>query len=135
MPAQAQENGFAVQVEHISKRFGVLQAVNDVSFTVQRGEIFGLLGPNGAGKSTLIRMLTTLVPPTGGTARGAGIARRNCSKLWGCAIERTRWPRPFQEACGGGWKLREGWCTIRRFCSWTSQPPGSIPCRGFRFGR
>ena len=39
MPAQAQENGFAVQVEHISKRFGVLQAVNDVSFTVQRGEM------------------------------------------------------------------------------------------------
>ena len=72
MPAQAQENGFAVQVEHISKRFGVLQAVNDVSFTVQRGEIFGLLGPNGAGKSTLIRMLTTLVPPTGGTAIVAG---------------------------------------------------------------
>ena len=72
MPAQAQENGFAVQVEHISKRFGVLQAVNDVSFTVQRGEIFGLLGPNGAGKSTLIRMLTTLVPPTLGTAIVAG---------------------------------------------------------------
>jgi ABC-2 type transport system ATP-binding protein len=72
MPAQAQENGFAIQVEHISKRFGALQAVNDVSFSVQRGEIFGLLGPNGAGKSTLIRMLTTLVPPTGGTAIVAG---------------------------------------------------------------
>lgn len=63
---------FAVEVDHISKRFGDLQAVNDVSFTVAPGEIFGLLGPNGAGKSTLIRILTTLIPPTSGTARVAG---------------------------------------------------------------
>ncbi|MDE3154368.1 MAG: ATP-binding cassette domain-containing protein [Acidobacteriota bacterium] len=61
-----------VEVEQISKRFGSLQAVDRVSFAVKRGEIFGLLGPNGAGKSTLIRMLTTLVPPTGGTARVDG---------------------------------------------------------------
>jgi ABC-2 type transport system ATP-binding protein len=66
------QNGVAIQVEGISKRFGALQAVDNVSFTVQSGEIFGLLGPNGAGKSTLIRMLTTLVPPTGGTALVAG---------------------------------------------------------------
>ncbi|HEY7388874.1 MAG TPA: ATP-binding cassette domain-containing protein [Bryobacteraceae bacterium] len=68
----AAENGLAIQVEHISKRFGALQAVNDVSFTVRSGEIFGLLGPNGAGKSTLIRMMTTLVPPSKGTAVVAG---------------------------------------------------------------
>ncbi len=43
-------------------------AVNDVSFTVHTGEIFGLLGPNGAGKTTLIRMMTTLTPPTSGMA-------------------------------------------------------------------
>jgi ABC-2 type transport system ATP-binding protein len=61
-----------VEVDHISKRFGTLQAVDDVSFSVKRGEIFGLLGPNGAGKSTLIRMMTTLVPPTSGTARVDG---------------------------------------------------------------
>ena len=73
MPAPSQfPNGFAIQVEGISKRFGKLLAVDDVSFTVPGGEIFGLLGPNGAGKSTLIRMLTTLVPPTGGTAVVAG---------------------------------------------------------------
>jgi ABC-2 type transport system ATP-binding protein len=66
------QNGVAIQVEGISKRFGALQAVDNVSFTVQSGEIFGLLGPNGAGKSTLIRMLTTLVPPSGGTAIVAG---------------------------------------------------------------
>jgi len=65
-------NSVAIDVEAISKSFGALLAVDNVSFTVQSGEIFGLLGPNGAGKSTLIRMLTTLVPPTSGTARVAG---------------------------------------------------------------
>ena len=54
------------------KRFGDFTAVNGVTFTVEQGEIFGLLGPNGAGKSTLIRMLTTLLPPTSGTARVGG---------------------------------------------------------------
>src|SRR6202451_2651892 len=66
-------NGIAIDVESISKRFGALLAVDNVSFTVQSGEIFGLLGPNGAGKSTLIRMLTTLIPPTSGTALVGGI--------------------------------------------------------------
>ncbi len=62
----------SIAVANISRRFGTLQAVDGVSFTVEPGEIFGLLGPNGAGKSTLIRMLTTLVPPTSGSARVAG---------------------------------------------------------------
>ena len=66
------QNGLAIQVQGISKRFAALLAVDNVSFTVPVGEIFGLLGPNGAGKSTLIRMLTTLVPPTSGTAVVAG---------------------------------------------------------------
>jgi ABC-2 type transport system ATP-binding protein len=73
MPAEKPtQNGAAITVDRISKRFGTLQAVNEVSFQVPKGEIFGLLGPNGAGKSTLIRMLTTLVPPTSGTAVVAG---------------------------------------------------------------
>ena len=59
----------AVEVEHLTKCFGDFRAVDDLNFTVETGEVFGLLGPNGAGKSTLIRMLTTLVPPTSGTAR------------------------------------------------------------------
>jgi ABC-2 type transport system ATP-binding protein len=58
-----------VEVENLRKCFGNFCAVDGLSFTVQHGEVFGLLGPNGAGKSTLIRMLTTLVPPTSGTAR------------------------------------------------------------------
>jgi ABC-2 type transport system ATP-binding protein len=58
-----------VEVDHLTKRFGEFCAVDALSFNVGHGEVFGLLGPNGAGKSTLIRMLTTLVPPTTGTAR------------------------------------------------------------------
>jgi ABC-2 type transport system ATP-binding protein len=63
---------FAVEVENLAKRFGDFLAVDHLNFNVENGEIFGLLGPNGAGKSTLIRMLTTLVPPTEGTARIEG---------------------------------------------------------------
>src|SRR5271165_3213912 len=59
----------AIEVEHIVKKYGDFTAVDDVSFNVKEEEIFGLLGPNGAGKSTLIRMMTTLIPITAGTAR------------------------------------------------------------------
>jgi len=62
----------AVEVEKLAKRFGDFVAVDAVDFAVEQGEVFGLLGPNGAGKSTLIRMLTTLMPPTSGTARVNG---------------------------------------------------------------
>jgi ABC-2 type transport system ATP-binding protein len=62
----------AIEVDHLTKRFGELVAVNDISFNVAHKEIFALLGPNGAGKTTLIRMMTTLTPPTDGTARIAG---------------------------------------------------------------
>jgi ABC-2 type transport system ATP-binding protein len=64
---------YAIEVRDIVKRFGDFTAVNGISFAVERGETFGLLGPNGAGKSTLIRMLTTLIPPTEGTAVIGGI--------------------------------------------------------------
>jgi ABC-2 type transport system ATP-binding protein len=57
-----------ILVDHIVKRYGDFTAVDDVSFHVGAGEIFGLLGPNGAGKSTLIRMMTTLIPITAGRA-------------------------------------------------------------------
>jgi ABC-2 type transport system ATP-binding protein len=62
----------SIVTDHLVKKFGELVAVNDINFTVGERELFGLLGPNGAGKTTLIRMLTTLTPPTSGTARIAG---------------------------------------------------------------
>src|SRR5215813_11782088 len=55
-----------IKVEHLEKKFGELSAVDDVSFDVSAGEIFAFLGPNGAGKTTTIKMLTTLLKPTGG---------------------------------------------------------------------
>jgi ABC-2 type transport system ATP-binding protein len=58
----------AIVVDHIVKKYGQFTAVDDISFNVKEGEIFGLLGPNGAGKSTLIRMMTTLIPITAGKA-------------------------------------------------------------------
>jgi len=58
----------AIQVHQIVKRYRDITAVNNVSFSVRKSEIFGLLGPNGAGKSTLIRMMTTLIPLTAGRA-------------------------------------------------------------------
>jgi len=63
---------FAIEVDHIVKKYGDFTAVDEVSFQVEEGEIFGLLGPNGAGKSTLIRMMTTLIPITSGKACIAG---------------------------------------------------------------
>jgi ABC-2 type transport system ATP-binding protein len=63
----------SIQAVHLSRHFGKFQAVNDVSFSVQPGEIFGYLGANGAGKSTTIRMLCGLLAPTGGEARVAGV--------------------------------------------------------------
>ncbi|HXP17718.1 MAG TPA: ATP-binding cassette domain-containing protein [Terriglobales bacterium] len=78
LPARANGNNAsgpvvnAIEVDHIVKKYGEFTAVDEVSFLVKEEEIFGLLGPNGAGKSTLIRMMTTLIPITAGTARVAG---------------------------------------------------------------
>ena len=58
----------AIRVEHLTRRFGDFTAVDDVSFQVARGEIFGLLGPNGSGKTVTIKMLTGLLPLSGGAA-------------------------------------------------------------------
>ena len=61
-----------IEVQHLTKRYGPVTAVDDVSFTVERGEILGFLGPNGAGKTTTMRVLTGYMPPTGGKAIVAG---------------------------------------------------------------
>jgi ABC-2 type transport system ATP-binding protein len=61
-----------IEIEKLTKRFGAFTAVDEVSFTVDRGEVLGFLGPNGAGKSTTMRMLAGFMPPTAGTARICG---------------------------------------------------------------
>lgn len=58
----------AIQVENLTKRFNGLIAVDNISFSINRGEVFGLLGPNGAGKTTIIAMLSTMLKPTSGSA-------------------------------------------------------------------
>ena len=63
----------AISANHLVRRFGDFTAVNDVSFLVEKGEIFGFLGPNGSGKTTVIKMLTGLLPLTGGDATVQGI--------------------------------------------------------------
>ena len=84
----------ALQTFALTRKFGDLTAVDQVTLTIHKGEIFGLIGPNGAGKSTLIKMLTTLLPPTSGSAAVAGYdivtqpdlpvgrwRRRNCASV------------------------------------------------------
>jgi ABC-2 type transport system ATP-binding protein len=61
-----------IEVQHVTKRYGPVTAVNDVSFKAERGEILGFLGPNGAGKTTTMRVLTGYMPPTEGKAIVAG---------------------------------------------------------------
>src|SRR5688572_20766905 len=61
-----------IKVNNLTKDFKELRAVNDLSFSVARGEVYGFLGQNGAGKSTTIRMLLTLIEPTGGTVEVFG---------------------------------------------------------------
>ena len=78
-----------ISIQSVSKRYGGLVAVNDVSFSVDKGEVIGFLGPNGAGKTTCMRMLTGFLPPTEGTAVIAGhdifldpiVARRSVGYL------------------------------------------------------
>lgn len=69
----------AIEVEDLTKVYGkATRAVNHISFSVDEGEIFGLLGPNGAGKTTAIKVITTMIPPTGGEAKvfGASVQRQ-----------------------------------------------------------
>ncbi len=71
----------AISAEHLVRRFGQFTAVNDVSFRVEKGEIFGFLGPNGSGKTTVIKMLTGLLPLSGGSARVEGLDVRVDSEV------------------------------------------------------
>src|SRR5690606_9180232 len=62
----------AVEASSLEKSFGETRAVDGVDLAVRRGSVYGVLGPNGAGKTTTIRMLATLIPPDGGSARVLG---------------------------------------------------------------
>ncbi|HET8634863.1 MAG TPA: ATP-binding cassette domain-containing protein, partial [Gemmatimonadales bacterium] len=62
-----------IQVDHLIKRYGGFTAVNDLSFSVPRGTLFGFLGPNGAGKTTTMRMIAQILRPTSGEIRIAGV--------------------------------------------------------------
>lgn len=67
-----------IEIDHLTKAFGAIKAVDDVSFKVAKGEVLGFLGPNGAGKSTTMKMITGFLPPSSGTATVAGFdVRRN----------------------------------------------------------
>ena len=62
-----------IDVNHLSKSYGSVHAVDDLTLSVKSGQVFGFLGPNGAGKSTTIKLLTTLIPPSSGSLSILGI--------------------------------------------------------------
>jgi len=64
---------FCIDVNHLSKSYGSIKAVDDIVLSVKSGQVFGFLGPNGAGKSTTIKLLTTLIPPTSGSLSVLGV--------------------------------------------------------------
>lgn len=71
-----------LEVKNLSKKFGEFTAVNSISFSIDKGEVFGMVGPNGAGKTTSIKILTTLLPPTSGEALIGGYnVTKNASKV------------------------------------------------------
>ena len=80
-----------LEARHLTRRFGGLVAVNDVSFVVQPGEIFGLIGPNGAGKTTLFNLMTGLTPPSGGhlSLRGQNVTGLAPHRIAGLGMGRT----------------------------------------------
>jgi len=88
-----------LEVRGLSKRFGALKAVNDVSFAVEEGEILGLIGPNGSGKSTTFNCIAGLYKPSGGSIAFAGheIAGLTANRICHKGIGRTfQIPRPFR---------------------------------------
>ena len=88
-----------VAAENLVKRYDKLTAVDDVSFTIDKGQIFGFLGPNGAGKSTTISMLSTYLEPTSGDAVIDGLSvSREARKVKGIIGDRSPGHRPLPDA-------------------------------------
>ncbi len=89
-----------LELNEVTKRFGGLTAVNNVTFSVEEGEIFGLIGPNGAGKSTLLNCLAGATKPNGGTVRldGQDTTGLTADKMCRLGVGRTfQIPRPFPD--------------------------------------
>ena len=82
-----------LQIENVSKRFRGLQALNDVSFSVEKKQIVGLIGPNGAGKTTLFNVISGFYPPSGGhiVYKGKDVTRLQPFQRW-----RPGWRVPFK---------------------------------------
>src|SRR5919204_179230 len=91
MSAAAHEKEPILRVRGLTRTFGGLVAVNDVSFDIYPGEIYGLIGPNGAGKTTVINMLSGLLPPTQGSVefRGHRIEHSPAHRIAALGIART----------------------------------------------
>jgi len=142
-----------IEVEHLHKQYRDQVAVDDLSFTVERGEIFGVLGPNGAGKTTTVEIIEGLRTPDGGTVRvlgldpqrdraelrrrvGAQLQRASCRRTGsGCW---TTWDSPTSatpatascradrsSACPSPWP----WSATPSSPSWTSSPAAWTPTR------
>ncbi len=88
------QDGVALRIIGVTKRFGGLTAVDDVSFDIQKGEIFALIGPNGAGKTTLFNTITGIYKPTGGTIEFEG---RDITNLKPYRVARFGIGRTFQQ--------------------------------------
>jgi daunorubicin resistance ABC transporter ATP-binding subunit len=86
---------WTIDAQHLTRTFGATRAVDELDLRVERGEVFGLIGPNGAGKTTTIRMLTTLLAPTGGTARVCGFdistQAREVRRRIGYVMQKIAW--------------------------------------------
>ena len=93
----AAEARAAVEVSHLRKTYGATVAVDDVSFSVAEGEIFGILGPNGAGKSTTVECVIGLRTPDAGVIQVMALIRwwtaRACTRSWECSCRPAPFPR------------------------------------------
>ena len=87
----ADNNSIVLEAKSLTRRFGGLVAVNNVSFAVQKHEIFGLIGPNGAGKTTLFNLITAFIPPSDGQLiyQGRDISQLRPHKIAGLGLART----------------------------------------------
>jgi ABC-2 type transport system ATP-binding protein len=138
-----------IAVSNLHKRYGGTVAVDDVSFTVEKGEIFGILGPNGAGKTTTVECVEGLRRPDRGTVSVLGLdPRRDRAELTqrlGVQLQRSELPEKMKvrealelyssfyrrpaasspAASGSGCRSRWRWPATRRSRCWTSSPPDS----------